>query len=170
KPRAFVAIPTNSPQVPATVPPEDTVVISPAPADLPASIADETLPQVDLDEPVEPPENVVPFPSAADGKSPVLTQVENHAFDELARQLSARLDGDAEAVAPSISTLDADEPQEARDTGRPTADQPPGWLTQPEPPPRGETQRDRTLLDLLPTGILIYRLDRLVYANAAFLK
>ncbi|MDA9473248.1 histidine kinase, partial [Bradyrhizobium sp. CCBAU 65884] len=28
---------------------------------------------------------------------------------------------------------------------------------------------DRTLLDLLPTGILIYRLDRLLYANPAFL-
>ncbi|MCJ9706944.1 histidine kinase dimerization/phospho-acceptor domain-containing protein, partial [Bradyrhizobium sp. SHOUNA76] len=34
---------------------------------------------------------------------------------------------------------------------------------------RGASARDRTLLDLLPTGILIYRLDRLLYANAAFL-
>src|SRR5206468_11902684 len=29
--------------------------------------------------------------------------------------------------------------------------------------------RDKALLDLLPVGILIYRLDRLLYANAAFL-
>ena len=45
----------------------------------------------------------------------------------------------------------------------------PEWLSQPEPPPRGEAARDRTLLDLLPTGVLIYRLDRLLYANRAFL-
>jgi PAS domain S-box-containing protein len=46
----------------------------------------------------------------------------------------------------------------------------PEWLVQPEPPPRGQSIRDRTLLDLLPVGVLIYRLDRLVYANSAFLK
>ncbi len=46
----------------------------------------------------------------------------------------------------------------------------PEWLEEPEPPARGELQRDRTLLDLLPTGILIYRLDRLLYANPTFLK
>src|SRR5439155_4071877 len=40
----------------------------------------------------------------------------------------------------------------------------------PVPPPRGETRRDKMLLDLLPVGILIYRLDRLLYANAAFLE
>ncbi|MGX1295608.1 PAS domain S-box-containing protein [Bradyrhizobium ottawaense] len=34
---------------------------------------------------------------------------------------------------------------------------------------RRQRARDRTLLDLLPTGILIYRLDRLLYANPAFL-
>ena len=49
------------------------------------------------------------------------------------------------------------------------ADAQAGWLAQPEPPARGEARRDRTLLDLLPVGVLIYRLDRLVYANAAFL-
>ncbi|MBV9565411.1 MAG: PAS domain S-box protein [Bradyrhizobium sp.] len=171
EPPAFAVIASDSPQVLAAVPPEGAVVIPPAPTDLPASIAEETSPQARLDESVESPENVVPFPSAADGKSPVLTPVENHAFDELARQLSARLDGgDAEAVAPSISTLDTDGPQATPPgTGRPAADRP-GWLTQPEPPPRGATRRDRALLDLLPTGILIYRLDRLVYANAAFLS
>ena len=52
----------------------------------------------------------------------------------------------------------------------PPASEHPDWLTPPEPPARGEAQRDRALLDLLPTGILIYRLDRLLYANPAFLK
>ena len=45
---------------------------------------------------------------------------------------------------------------------------PNGWR-HPEPPARGETRRDKALLDLLPVGILIYRLDRLLYANPAFL-
>ncbi|OKO68074.1 histidine kinase dimerization/phospho-acceptor domain-containing protein, partial [Bradyrhizobium sp. NAS96.2] len=38
-----------------------------------------------------------------------------------------------------------------------------------EPAPRAVSRRDRALLDLLPVGILIYRLDRLLYANHAFL-
>src|SRR5581483_5894439 len=40
---------------------------------------------------------------------------------------------------------------------------------EPEPPARADSKRDRALLDLLPTGVLIYRLDRLLYANPAFL-
>src|SRR5581483_11626264 len=35
---------------------------------------------------------------------------------------------------------------------------------------RADSKRDRALLDLLPTGVLIYRLDRLLYANQAFLE
>jgi PAS domain S-box-containing protein len=45
----------------------------------------------------------------------------------------------------------------------------PGWLSPAEPPAQGEMQRDKTLFDLLPVGVLIYRLDRLLYANRAFL-
>src|SRR4029077_15937458 len=46
----------------------------------------------------------------------------------------------------------------------------PEWLGPPsEPPARGEGRRDKALLDLLPVGILISRLDRLLYANPAFL-
>src|SRR5262249_60638129 len=44
------------------------------------------------------------------------------------------------------------------------------WRAPAEPPARGEAKRDRALLDLLPTGVLIYRLDRLLYANPAFLQ
>src|SRR6185295_3975413 len=44
------------------------------------------------------------------------------------------------------------------------------WLAPPEPPARGHGRRDKALLDLLPAGVLIYRLDRLLYANPAFLK
>ena len=39
-----------------------------------------------------------------------------------------------------------------------------------ETPARGESRRDRALLDLLPVGVLIYRLDRLLYANRVFLE
>ena len=143
---------------------------------------------------METPPNVVPFRPVGEGKSPTLTPVENNAFDELARQLSARLDPDEAAVAePPAETPEASEavsepqvvplaPEHAHDqrpTDPPANQQPaneqpaiqqPEWLAPPEPPARGETQRDRTLLDLLPTGILIYRLDRLLYANPAFLR
>src|ERR1700681_2991835 len=39
----------------------------------------------------------------------------------------------------------------------------------PGRPAAGESGREKPLLDLLPVGILIYRLDRLLYANSAFL-
>ena len=108
--------------------------------------------------------NVLPFRAPGDAKQPVLTPVENSAFDELARQLSARLETEngngADAAGETIF-----EPLAAREA----ALAPPEWLAAPEPPARGEAARDKALLDLLPVGILIYRLDRLLYANPAFL-
>jgi len=136
----------------------------------------------------DPPQNVVQFRPAGDNRPPSLTPVENNAFNELARQLSARLESEAgltattnerattEAVAEEPP---ASEPPQEADTPRPQetvaqletpADLPKaGWLAATEPAPRGESRRDRALLDLLPVGILIYRLDRLLYANHAFL-
>lgn len=106
--------------------------------------------------------NVVPFRAPGDAKQPVLTPVENSAFDELARQLSARLETDNDNQ-PTV----VDEALFEQRAEMPAA--PPEWLATPEPPARGEAARDKALLDLLPIGILIYRLDRLLYANAAFL-
>ena len=57
----------------------------------------------------------------------------------------------------------------AAETPAPVSEQP-TWLAKPEPPARGDARRDKTLLDLLPVGVLIYRLDRLLYANRAFLE
>jgi len=163
-------------------------IVSPTPSELLARVAVATSPSTDLERPVETPPNVVPFRPIGEPKSPALTPVENNAFDELARQLSARLDPDEAAPAgppeaiPEVSDALTDalaEPQVAPPAAEPVNDpQPsdpkanahPEWLAPPEPPARGEAQRDRTLLDLLPTGILIYRLDRLLYANPAFLK
>ncbi|WP_342726421.1 PAS domain-containing protein [Bradyrhizobium sp. B097] len=134
----------------------------------------------------DPPQNVLPFRLAGDTRPPSLTPVENNAFNELARQLSARLESEAgltattneraatEAVAeaPPASEPEAEAPrqQEAIAQLDTPADAPKaGWLAASEPAPRGESRRDRALLDLLPVGILIYRLDRLLYANHAFL-
>jgi PAS domain S-box-containing protein len=116
--------------------------------------------------------NVVPFRPIGEPKSPVLTPVENSAFDELARQLSARLERDNGAPNPpnqSNGPRTVVEPQAAAETPEKIAE-PPTWLARPEPPPRGQSRRDRMLLDLLPVGVLIYRLDRLLYANPAFLE
>jgi PAS domain S-box-containing protein len=158
----------------------------------------------------EPPGNVVPFRAGGEAKFPALTAVENSAFHELARQLSARLEGDfREAQAGSIAKVETQvetkldnklenetiprvteplhepsrqapsrqapspshqtsaEPHAAADRH---ADDPLDWLTPDLPAPQGDSQRDRILLDVLPGGVLIYRLDRLLYANAAFLS
>jgi PAS domain S-box-containing protein len=141
----------------------------------PASIASETSHPTDLetevDSPLETPKNVLPFRPVNEPKSPSLTPVENSAFNELARQLAARLENETGAAS---ETPDSNAPEPvaeapATEASEP-AGEPPGWLSRPEPPPRGETARDKTLLDLLPTGVLIYRLDRLLYANPAFLR
>jgi PAS domain S-box-containing protein len=111
--------------------------------------------------------NVLPFRAPGEAKPLSLSPVENSAFDELARQLSARLETENgneadEACETIFDPLAAPAVHEA-------ASAPPEWLAPPEPPAHGETVRDKALLDLLPVGILIYRLDRLLYANPAFL-
>ena len=121
--------------------------------------------------------NVVPFRTPGEAKPPSLTPVENNAFNELARQLSARLENE-QAVTAAIGPTDGD-PASRRPgcalsrqvNRRPTSGRraSPQWLNEPAPPPRGEASRDKALLDLMPLGVLIYRLDRLLYANRAFL-
>jgi PAS domain S-box-containing protein len=170
--------------LPAEALPAKPSVASSSISDPSAPIAFETSHQTDLETAVEPPneplkpmladtledtqKNVLPFRPIGESKSPMLTPVENSAFNELARQLSARLDSEnGAAAAPEISdTTEAvvDPP------AAPEVHEQPQWLAHPEVPARGETRRDRALLDLVPVGVLIYRLDRLLYANAAFLE
>ena len=121
---------------------------------------------------METPKNVLPFRPPGETKSPTLTPVENSAFNELARQLSERLDSENGGTAATTTPPTRPKP---RPNSRPRrrhpnrqAQRPNGWR-HPEPPARGESRRDKALLDLLPVGVLIYRLDRLLYANAAFL-
>jgi len=173
--------PQDSTAAPAPHPERGLAMEQPDSALRPPEIAgsqtpiDMTPPEPSSPEPaVETARNVLPFRPPGDAKQPVLTPVENNAFDELARQLSERLEngnghghGEAHRASPepTATELPPAEPSP------PEAPRPqPEWLGQPEPPARGMSERDRTLLDLLPTGVLIYRLDRLLYANPAFLR
>jgi PAS domain S-box-containing protein len=154
--------PGSEPALPNAAVSTSSELNDPMPAD--------TSPQIDLETPVEPPRNVVPFRPIGESKSPVLTPVENSAFHELARQLSARLETDPDPTdSPTPETAETVVEHPAARAAQEAVEQP-EWLVQPEPPPRGQSIRDRALLDLLPVGVLIYRLDRLVYANSAFLK
>lgn len=160
-----------------------------SPAELPEPIDSETSHPTDLDKAVDPPvetttetsKNVLPFRPPGDTKPPSLTPVENSAFNELARQLSARLETEmGNEPAPTVTGIDETVVEKAisadahvvdvDETASELAPIPqPEWLAPSEPPARGEARRDKALLDLLPIGILIYRLDRLLYANPAFL-
>lgn len=144
------------------------------PEDTHTEIPTDTLAEMAAETPVETPKNVLPFRPLGDAKPPSLTPVENSAFNELARQLSARLDTDG-AESPDVTGFDdtvVEKPAPVamyEGPGEAPAAEPPEWLAPLEPPARGEARRDKPLLDLLPVGILIYRLDRLLYANPAFL-
>lgn len=145
-----------------------SVVSEPSVPEQPSSIQPDTA--------VETPINVVPF-RPGDQRSPVLTPVENSAFNELARQLSARLEAETGLTRePEPSPQEAEELfAQLEDAESPAsgsgefADDHPGWLSPSPLPARGEMMRDKILLDLMPVGVLIYRLDRLLYANSAFL-
>ena len=97
---------------PAAIRPRYPLSHRPAAPELPASIDVETSHQTDLETPVETSnemlKNVLPFRPLSEPKSPALTPVENSAFNELARQLAARLEGDNGATV-SPATPDIDE-------------------------------------------------------------
>ena len=176
--------------------PAESGVTSPVPVELPEPIVSKTSHQTDLEPAVDTPKevptempadaskdalvNVVPFRTPGEAKPPSLTPVENNAFNELARQLSARLENETGMLSPpSSEATDGDPAQPLVSDAREPASEPPAddwpaaerpqWLNEPAPLPRGEASRDKALFDLMPLGVLIYRLDRLLYANRAFL-
>jgi PAS domain S-box-containing protein len=121
---------------------------------------------------VPPSENVVPFRPSTPAEKPTLTPVERKAFRDLATRLTARLRG-TEASDPGEGIEDI---PEAIETAPPTVPQQtpqPVSHQVPEAPKSIETavaqQDQRPILDRLPVGVLVYRLDRLIYANRAFL-
>ncbi|MGB7258862.1 MAG: histidine kinase dimerization/phospho-acceptor domain-containing protein, partial [Pseudolabrys sp.] len=99
--------------------------------------------------PEQPSDNVLQFPP------PALSPREHIAFDQIARELGDRL-----------KNADSKPP---KDDFAPAAQEPP-----PPPKPRNNevsrnAQEGRPILDRLPIGILVYRLNDLIYANRAFL-
>lgn len=129
----------------------------------------------DLAPSVEPPQNVVPFRAANETKPPVLTVGESNAFDELARRLSATLERANDDTPPAASSHATDatitDDKVNDDLFEPLALQTPPAFLQPEAAPlRAASAQDVQLLDRLPLGILVYRLDKLIYANRAFLE
>lgn len=136
----------------------DAITESNAPAELPASEpaahAHEVAPiSIVASTPPSAPGNVLRFPAPMEPKGelrvPSLSPVENSAFDEIARQLAARLqatpasEAPASEATPDVVVLD--------DTNTASAG------------------LDRTLIDNLPLGIVIYRTQELLHANRAFL-
>ena len=105
------------------------------------------------------PAKVLPFaasPPAPEGST--LSPKEHSAFQELARELSDRLrKASGKATSESAPPEAAPEPVAA-----------PIQATTPAPGPARDTL-DRSIFDRLPTGILIYRHNNLIYANRAFL-
>ncbi len=145
---------------------------------LPSSLPTQT------DHPVDSPKNVVPFRPVTDLKTPTLTPVENNAFNELARQLASRLETErleldardkATVISPELFASATDDanpvaPDHASTSAAATAPDS-ERLASPRihTPPQANSRRDTLLYDRMPLGILVYRLDRLLYANKAFL-
>ncbi|MBN8966415.1 MAG: PAS domain S-box protein, partial [Rhizobiales bacterium] len=104
--------------------------------------------------------NVVPFPSLASAEpSPALTPIERKAFSELASRLTARLrNRDKTDDAPIGGPLDFATTEAANDRAALAGK---GLVS---------TGDQRSILDRLPIGVLVYRLDRMIYANRTFFE
>ena len=109
----------------------------------------------------EPAAKVVPFPA-----TPVLSPGEHSAFQELARELGQRLKNRSSESAGPRRDDSGSEPLPPR-----------ALMSASAPPPavrHGNTVGDASegcmIFDRLPVGILVYRLNNLIYANRAFLN
>jgi PAS domain S-box-containing protein len=143
---------------PEPPPPSPTPEAKVLPFPTPPSIAPATEPPAPAPQPEPPPV-----------QAPSLSPVEHSAFQELARELNERLKNgapkkDTEEIEPFVAPAPPAPP--APEVKAPMA---------PSPPPgrNGNAARDtyegRPILDRLPVGVLVYRLNNLIYANRAFL-
>ena len=101
--------------------------------------------------------NVVPFRQSAPTEpkvGPALSPVERRAFRELAQELTARLRG----------------PEEAPVTVAESAEALPAEALEPRAAAAAEPAIEQVLLDRIPMGVLVYRHDKLLYANRHFLE
>jgi len=125
---------------------------APPPAEEPAKVLPFPAPAAEAPPPPEPEQ-----PPRVSEPAPTLSPGEHFAFQELARELSERL-----KKAPGNAPTDAT-PEE------PAAAAPPPPSRAAAPAGR-DTQESRAILERLPVGILVYRLNNLLYANIAFLQ
>jgi PAS domain S-box-containing protein len=111
--------------------------------------------------PQGPANNVLPFTAPPAEEAPALSPGERSAFQELARELSDRLK----------KTSEKSDAAPAPDDFGPEPTVP--FSAPPRAARNGDAARDthegRPILDRLPVGILVYRLNTLIYANRAFL-
>ena len=107
----------------------------------------------------EPESKVVPFPAVPPAlmANPALDAPDHSAFQELARELNERLKKPPAKSATKTPAAQANSfsphAEPAREAQKTSSD----------------TQESRPILDRLPIGILVYRLNSLIYANRAFL-
>lgn len=113
--------------------------------------------------------NVVPFRPTTEARGPSLSPVENNAFDEIARRLAEGLEATSARAEPVEETPPTEPAKPVEETDPSQAAGVAPWLEDVTAPPSGTSDRDTPLLDLLPTGVLIYALDRLIHATPAFL-
>ena len=164
--RARCAAPPSAEPSPHARPDTDTSADAPGPqpADAPAEPGRAEPPVFRDERPtlslVPPSENVVPFRATGQDKSPALTAGERKAFSELASRLTARLRSADQARPHSRASEEPPEPP----------DEPQHAAPRREPVEARIASADqRPILDRLPVGVLVYRLDKLIYANRAFL-
>jgi hypothetical protein len=96
------------------------------------------------------------IPAGTASQTPRLSAAEHHAFLELSRQLARRIN---EADALSARAANANAPSKPRATPADKSGQPGTAID----------SSDRTFLNELPIGVLVYRGQHLLYANPAFL-
>ncbi|MET0277986.1 MAG: PAS domain-containing sensor histidine kinase [Pseudorhodoplanes sp.] len=115
-----------------------------------------------------PSENVVPFRGGGNDNrqsAPVLDPVERTAFVEIGSRLAARLKGADDLARGKI------EPGVLENDLAPPLEFPLSLASAPEQRQDEDAlAAQRSVLDRLPAGILIYRLNTFLYANPAFLK
>jgi PAS domain S-box-containing protein len=123
----------------------------------------------------EPQANVLAFRAAPTPPKPApeLSPGEHSAFEELARELNARLKKSIGKNSATPTPDDFDVESEAFIAHEPPSQPEPPKFEQPKAARNGDAVRDthegRPILDRLPIGILVYRLNNLIYANKAFL-
>src|SRR5665213_4137785 len=116
-----------------------------------------------------PPQPAQAPPTPSQEPSPSLSPGEHSAFEELARELNARLKGRPSAEPAATDEFDgepASSPPQLQNPSRPVAA--PVGAAQSVAPTHAAPD-GRPILEKLPIGILVYRLNNLLYANRAFL-